>query len=138
MATAVDTSVLLDVIMDVIMDDPVFGDRSKAALQKYSLDGIIVCETTLAEIVPALNGRSAIEFLQQWDLEFFPSSVPVAVLAGQMHAQFLKRGGKRGRVLADFMIGASAQLYTGALLARDRGYFRDYFAGLKVIDPSAD
>jgi hypothetical protein len=51
-------------------------------------------------------------------------------------AKYLQRGGKRGRVVPDFLIGSHAQIHADALLARDYGFFRDYFKGLTVIDPS--
>jgi predicted nucleic acid-binding protein len=39
------------------------------------------------------------------------------------------------RVVADFLIGAHALVTCDRLLARDRGYYRDYFAGLRIIEP---
>jgi hypothetical protein len=32
-------------------------------------------------------------------------------------------------------VGAHAQLQTDGLLARDRGFFRGYFKGLRLIEP---
>jgi predicted nucleic acid-binding protein len=42
----------------------------------------------------------------------------------------------RGRLVADFLIGAHAARQADALLTRDRGFYRRHFRGLKLIDPS--
>ena len=47
-------------------------------------------------------------------------------------------GGRRQRVVADFLIGAHAQLQAERLLTRDRGFYRAYFTGLCVLDPAKD
>ena len=47
-------------------------------------------------------------------------------------------GGRRERVIADFLIGAHAQQRSHRLLTRDRGFHRAYFTELSVLDPSAD
>ncbi len=133
MATAVDTSVLLD----VLLADPVHGLRSEEALREAAAHGgLVVCEVVIAEIVPVLSGDSVQQFLADWQLKFLPSSAASAILAGTMFQRHLERGGKRGRVVPDFLIAAHAQLHAAALLARDRGYYRDYFQRLKLLDPS--
>jgi predicted nucleic acid-binding protein len=40
-------------------------------------------------------------------------------------------------MVADFLIGAHAQLQADALLSRDRGFFREDFQDLQILDPSA-
>jgi predicted nucleic acid-binding protein len=133
MATAVDTSVLLD----VLLADPQHAVRSESALRKAAAEGgLVICEVVIAEIVPILASASVHEFLADWNLVFLPSSAESAALAGQMFHRYLDRGGKRGRVVPDFLIAAHAQVHTGVLLARDRGYYRDYFQDLKLLDPS--
>jgi predicted nucleic acid-binding protein len=39
------------------------------------------------------------------------------------------------RVIADFLIGAHARCLADRILARDRGYYRDYFKGLRLLVP---
>jgi predicted nucleic acid-binding protein len=40
-------------------------------------------------------------------------------------------------MIADFLIGAHALHQANRLLTRDRGFYRDYFDGLEILDPSA-
>ena len=133
MVTAVDTSVLLD----VLLNDSQHCATSMAALRTASEEGsLVICETTLAEIVPALPANDVGSFLSDWNLHFTPSSRESGVLAGEMFRLYLQRGGKRGRVVPDFLIAAHAQHHGDRLLARDRGYYRDYFKALNLWDPS--
>lgn len=133
MRTAVDTSVLLD----VILDDAKFADRSEAALRAAAGTGsLTLCECVLAEIGPAFRPGDLDEFLGDWGLEFVPSTRESARLAGEMFALYLRRRhAAASRVLPDFLIGAHAQLTADRLLARDRGYYRDYFKRLALVTP---
>jgi predicted nucleic acid-binding protein len=40
-------------------------------------------------------------------------------------------------VIADFLVGAHAAEQAGRLLTRDRGFNRQAFADLMIVDPSA-
>src|SRR5713226_1692795 len=112
MATAVDTSVLLD----VLLADPRHAARSEAALRRAASEGgLVVCEVVIAEIVPVLGPASVDEFLADWRVGFRPSSAESAALAGRMFHRYLERGGRRGRVVPDFLIAAHAQLRVGSL-----------------------
>lgn len=136
MISAIDSSVILDVVTDA----PRFAAASERVLRRAVQEGkLVVCENVLAEIYPAFGDRSLFEeFLGDWQLEFAPSSQQSAVLAGVHFAAYLGRGGKQGRVVADFLIGAHAQTHADRLVARDRGYLRDYFAELSVLDPTRE
>jgi predicted nucleic acid-binding protein len=133
MLTAIDSSVLLD----VVVDSPAHAELSEKALRKVAAEGgLIVCECVLAEIRPAFPNAKAIEqFLLDWQLRFVPSSRESALRAGELFGLYLRRGGKGGRVIADFLIGAHADLHADRLLVRDRGYLRDYFSRLKLLTP---
>ena len=134
MVTAADTSVLLD----VLLNDPQHASGSMAALHRAAAEGsLAICDAALAEIVPVLAATDIPQFLADWKLAFLPSTQPVAVLAGEMFRVYLDRGGKRGRVVPDFLIASHAQQLADRLLARDRGYYRDYFKQLNLWDPSA-
>ena len=130
MITAVDSSIILD----VLCNDSIHAENSIALLQKVMAEGkIIVCECVLAEISPALAESDLREFISDWRIHFVPSTMESALLAGNNFRLYLSRGGRAGRILPDFLIAAHAQLTADRLLARDRGYFRDYFRGLKII-----
>ncbi len=132
MITAIDSSVLLD----VLSDDPQYAERSSAAVYKAMQEGrLILGECVLAEIRPALSEADLKSFLKDWRLEFVPSTLESAILAGKHFAHYLTRGGRGGRVMPDFLIGAHALIHADRLLARDRGYLRDYFKGLPLLIP---
>ncbi len=77
-----------------------------------------------------------LQFLSDWNLTFVPSSQSSAILAGEMFRTYLQRGGKRGRIVPDFLLAAHAQTHAQRLLARDRGFYRDYFTRLQLWDPT--
>lgn len=132
MITAVDSSIILD----VLVDHPEFADASSQALRQGRSQGsLILCETVLAEIAPAMAQEQLESFLKDWAFTFIPSSRESALLAGSLFREHLRRGGKRERVLPDFLIGAHAQFFAQRLLTRDRGYYRDYFKKLKIWNP---
>ena len=131
MISALDSSVILDVLTASVEN----ADSSEALLrQAVNAGKLIIGECVLAEICPAFKDqRTVTEFLSDWEIEFVPSSQESVLLAGSHFAQYLKRGGRSGRIVADFLIGAHAQTHADRLLARDRGYLRDYFRKLTVI-----
>ncbi len=135
MISAIDSSVVLD----VITGDRRFADASEAALRRARAEGrLIVCECVVAELRPAFDDSETFEeFLRDWQLEFVASSRESAALAGAHFSVYLARGGKAGRVVADFLIGTHAQLHADRLVARDRGYLRGCFSGLTVMDPAS-
>ena len=134
MISAIDTSVILD----ILTEDKKNANASENILQQAIFKGkLIICECVIAEIYPAFNNINELRnFISDLQIEFIPSNIESAELAGSYFSSYLKRGGKAKRVLPDFLIGAHAYLLSDCLIARDRGYLRDYFKNLKVIDPS--
>ncbi|MEM8952713.1 MAG: PIN domain-containing protein [Verrucomicrobiota bacterium] len=134
MITAVDTSIVLD----VIVDDPTWRNRSLALLNQARSEGqLIISEIALAEVSPALSAgpNTVHDLLIDWQLDFVPCSVDAAAHAGKCFTQYLQRGGKRGRIVADFLIAAHAQHHADRLLARDDDFKHDYFTELNLLSP---
>src|SRR3954466_12487218 len=103
MVTAADSSVILD----VLLRDKRHFQKSKDALRQAHAEGsLIICETALAEVCPVITEAEIEEFFTDWNLVFVPSSRESAVLAGRMYSTYLERGGRRERVVPDFLIGA--------------------------------
>jgi predicted nucleic acid-binding protein len=130
---AVDSSVLID----VLIEDPKYADSSEAAIADALASGdVVVCDAVVAEVQAMLDTSiSLMETVNGFGVRFGPTTEQAAMRAGHMNKRFRARGGKRERVVADFLIGAHALLQCDALITRDDGFFRDYFKGLKLIVP---
>ena len=135
MTTAIDSSVLLD----VLTGDPRFLAASESALGDALASGdVVICEAVVAEVQAMLDTReTAMDSLSALGIRHLPTSEAAAVRAGHMQRRYRDRGGRRERVVADFLVGAHAPMQCDALVTRDADFFRDYFKGLKVIVPKA-
>lgn len=134
MITAVDTNVLID----VLADNPKFVESSIAALRRCQQDGqLVICEIVLAEIAryfPSIDELR--KTMSQLELSTEALGDVVCHAAGLAFLKYRQQGGQRDRILADFLVGAHAQVRCSRLLTRDRGFYRDYFPNLIVLDPS--
>lgn len=134
MITAVDTNILLD----ILVPNEQFYQASADALQEAAGEGSIV----ISDIVYA---ELCIHFETQRECDAFPESNEIRVQALTREAHFLasrawrlyrRQGGKRTRILADFLIGAHVRKQATRLLSRDRGFYRKLFPSLDLRDPA--
>ena len=133
MITFVDTNILLD----VFLPDPVHGESSSAALEKAFHEGsLIVNEIVYAELAPQFDSRKLLnDVLGKLGIQMVVADTEIAFSAGETWKTYRKTGGKRDRIIADFLIGAHALLKADRLLTRDRGFYKDYFKRLVILNP---
>lgn len=134
MITAVDTNVLLD----VFGADTRFGVGSAEALRTCLSEGnVVACEIVWAETVAWFpSPESTTDTLDRLGVEFSPLEESTAADAGMAWRSYRRRGGRRERVIADFLIGAHAASQSDRLLTRDRGFYKRAFKQLPVIEPT--
>ena len=131
MITAVDTSVLLE----VLADDPAHAEQSEALLTRaYQQGSLIICPVVYAELAPNARDRRQLDgWLHRGGIRTVALTAEHGYAAGVAHAAHRKAGGERGRILANFLIGAHALHEANRLLTRDRGFYREYFSGLEIF-----
>ena len=134
MITSVDTNVILD----ILAADQKYGPASLRTLKTCQQEGnLVICEIVLAELSRYFTQlKNLTDILDDLDIKVESLGEEACFLAGQAFLTYRMRSGKRDRILPDFLIGAHAQLRCSRLLTRDRGFYRDYFAHLPVVDPS--
>ena len=130
MITFVDTNVLLD----VFLPDPQWGEKSSHALDQAYTDGsLVVNEIIYAELAPQFPEKKLLdETLKTLGIRVVILDLESAYAAGTKWKKHLEAGGKRDRVLADFLIGAHAEKIAERLLTRDRGFYKKYFTTLNI------
>jgi predicted nucleic acid-binding protein len=133
--TAVDTNVLLD----IFGADAKFGEASAEAVRQCLSEGALVaCEAVWAETATAFQSSEKFRrAMAELVVTFEPLNEAAAVKAAEAWRRYRARGGRRTRIASDFLIGAHALSAADRLLTRDRGFYRRYFAGLKVLDPAS-
>ncbi len=134
MITALDTNVLLD----VFGADPEFGQASLEALRRCLREGaLVVSEVVWAEAATVFDDASRFrDAMRKLPASFSPMTEEAAMKAADAWYRYRAGGGPRSRIAADFLIGGHSLVAADCLLTRDRGFYRRYFARLRVIDPA--
>ena len=134
MITAVDTNVLLD----IFGADAKFGPGSKTVLKRCLGEGaLLACDVVWNEAATTFpQEQTFLAGMQTLDVGFSAINQEAALVAAKAWRKYRKEGGKRQRVAADFLIGAHALTQCDRLLTRDRGFYKEYFGKIRIVDPS--
>lgn len=98
----------------------------------------MACEVVWAEVTSLFRStEGAEEAFGRLDVRFAALDPEVAAGAGQVWSAYRRSGGRKERVVADFLIGAHAWMRADRFLTRDRGFYRAYFKRLRIVDPSS-
>ena len=131
MITAVDTNV----VVDVLVADARFGQTSLRLLQTAQLQGrLVACDVVWAELAAFVSDTARLRVITATlQLQFEPSSAEAAEVAGSLHKRYRESGGKRERLVADFLVAGHALTHADRLLTRDRGFYGKHIARLKLM-----
>jgi predicted nucleic acid-binding protein len=134
MITAVDTNILLD----ILVPNEQFYEVSADALQGAAGEGsLVISDIVYAELcIHFQTQRECDAFLEGNEIRVQALAREAHFLASRAWRTYRQQGGKRTRILADFLIGAHAQKQATRLLSRDRGFYRKLFPSLDLRDPA--
>jgi len=132
--SAIDSNVLLD----ILIPNEAFADASTAAIEDAALNGsLVVSDIVYAEIcIQFATQRECDHFFNSNEIRVEPLDRSAHFLASRIWRGYRARGGKRNRILPDFLIGAHAQIQANRLISRDRGFYRTLFPKLSLVDPA--
>ena len=139
--TAVDTNVIVGLLAGTEDETQI----ARRALVEVATQGpLILCPAVYAELLamPGFSEDDLAAFVEETDLIVDWALAPeVWQSAGRAYSAYAarhrKQKGDKGprRILADFLIGAHAELTAGKLLTLDPKLYRANFAELEVLAP---
>jgi predicted nucleic acid-binding protein len=134
MITAIDSNVLFD----ILAPDPSYFERSNRALERAANAGsLVICDLVYAELCVHFQRQTDCDqFLEENDIRVEALVREASYLASRLWRTYRRAGGKRTRILSDFLVGAHAQVQASQLLTRDRGFYREIFRSLALVDPT--
>ena len=130
MISVIDTNILLD----IFLPDPVHGVSSMKLLETvYQKGSLVICDIVYSELAPQFDDKNLLdESLEKMGISIVPSNTDTLYQAGQLWLLYRKQQKSRDRIIPDFIIGAFAMIQGDQLITRDRGFYRDYFKGLRL------
>jgi predicted nucleic acid-binding protein len=134
MITAVDTNILLD----ILVPNEQSYEASADAIEEAAGEGsIVISDIVYAELCIHFDAKRDCDgFLESNEIRVQALTREAHFLASRVWRTYRQQGGKRTRILADFLVGAHAQKQATRLLSRDRGFYRNLFPSLDLFDPT--
>jgi len=132
--TAIDTNILLD----VLVPNEESYTASADALQEAAGEGsLVISDIVYAELCIYFEiQRECDAFLEANEIRVQALTREAHFHASRAWRTYREQGGRRSRILADFLIAAHAQKQATRLLSRDRGFYHKLFPSLDLHDPS--
>ncbi|MEI9970483.1 MAG: type II toxin-antitoxin system VapC family toxin [Terracidiphilus sp.] len=126
-----------NIILDILDSDPNWSPWSSQQLRQLSdAHDLAINPIIYSEISIRFSTQATLdEAVAELGLLILDIPLEAAFVAGKAFVVYRRRGGTKGKILADFFIGAHAAVLGCPLITRDpRSYFT-YFSGLTLIAP---
>ena len=130
MLSVIDTNILLD----IFLPDPLHGASSMKLLETVYHEGsMLICDIIYSEIAPQFEEKKLLdESLEKMGISIVRANTDTLYKAGQLWLKYRKQQKTRDRIIPDFIIGAFSMIQGDRLITRDRGFYREYFKGLRI------
>lgn len=124
-------------LIDLLGGDGIWADWSSRTLARYAIERRIVTgPIVLAELARyAEDARALAQIPDCFGIAVEDWSIEASLRAGHAFQRHVGRTGRRGAVLADFLIGGHAEALGAAVLTRDPKLLRRYFPDLALVTP---
>jgi predicted nucleic acid-binding protein len=131
--------VLVDsnIIFDLWDRDPVWFAWSQMMVANLgAIDDLAINPIIYAELAPRFNDEAALNLqIEQFPFLLFGLPRGAAFAAGKAHQAYRRQAGTKTGVLADFFLGAHAEVLDCPILTRDARRYRKYFPSVQLITP---
>ena len=133
MITAVDSSV----IWAILKEEDGFESWEETLLQAAAEGPLVICPIAFSELAPSTpDQKTLLSFLGDLAISYENLTPAAAFAAGQAFKRYRQAGGPRQHLIPDFLIAAQAMAQADRLAAIDRGYLRQWFPRLVLLERS--
>jgi predicted nucleic acid-binding protein len=126
-----------NVILDLWDRDPVWFQWSQMMVVNLgAIDELAINPIIYADLAPRFNDWTALDRqIEQFPFLLLALPQQAAFAAGKAHQAYRRQGGAKTGVLADFFIGAHAEVLACPILTRDTRRYATYFPTVHLITP---